>query len=342
MYYSGYMKWKGCDQSQSSSSLTEFQCDIIYWIQFGYLVVGFLGCFIHSYVAFSYVYQQIGVRTPIETIILSFSLYDLFCCFGLFSYKFLHFLPVFNWRLNCIIVNIFQPFWIYGLLLMILMLAANRFYAICCPVPLYDLRFSERSVIKYTTSILAFTTLISVTQVMLNNCIWKNDIITYFASFNKYILISVYVLFLCLVIYLYVRIQIKFRKRIAEYERISFLAGGALDDDLTEDRTYIRALSFALAINLIILLLGGIVTGVSACTDFNVFTDLDNHPLIVTLSILHNSAALVFVINPFIFYSTSNEFRMKLARPLSAIRGAVGQENQMPIAKLKTEINPWD
>ena len=344
MYYSGYLEHLGCGQTQSDNpSLTGFQCDVIYSTRISWLIVGFLGCFIHLYVAFCYLYMQYSVRSPIEAIILNLSLFDLFCCVGLFACGLLQLLPMsYNWHLNCIVFSIFRPFYQYGLLLMILMLAANRYYAVCRPV-MYDLLFSEQKIKKYSITILAITVIISLIK-LTKDCELEDKLSR--LIFHKYIDISFYCLFMIpisiFVIVLYFRIQIKFRRRLAEDERISFFNGGALDQDITEDRTYLRALSCSLAVNCILLLFDLVVTTALYWPDFDMFTDIQNEEALIVFNTFEISATFLFVINPFIFFTTSKEFRAKLARPIRYFRGAVDKNAQLPVARLNTEPNPMD
>ena len=159
--------------------------------------------------------------------IWSLSIFDLFCCFGLFSTAFIHLLPPYEKQLNCVVGKIFGPFYQYGLLLMILLLAANRFYAICRPV-LYDLFFSEYKIKIYSVTILVICLLISLGQTM-TSCIFKDQFVSFVDHLYKYIALSFYLLFnipvLVLIITLYLRIQVKFRRRIEEDEQMSFITG---------------------------------------------------------------------------------------------------------------------
>ena len=348
MYLSGFQNAIGCSDSPNST-LSRYQCDLMFSLQVISLLLGTFGCLIHFYVFFSYKFRQDERKVPIQTLIMWLSVFDFLYCFGLSIDSIMNLVPLYSGYFACVYENFIFCFWQYSLFMVVLLLALNRYFAICKPRE-YEYRFSNSKIHIYSLFILILTIFIGIVK-LTEFCLFEHEVVKFMPHYKTIYLIW-YILFngpsIILTFVLYVKIYIKLRTTIAFEEAYNVASLGILTEDIEAEKSYLKSLTVSTVITLPIFTTYFLTNAVGTYQQietpdlrFFPFTSSDNEEFLpffadIFLEILFS---LMFVTNPFVFYATSKDFRIKLSRPLRVLEGQMFRKKRLPVVELKTEIN---
>ena len=330
----------GCSENSTDAFLPlESQgCNLLYdFFSYYKLTFGIIGLLVHAYIIFSYNFRKDEPFIPTQLLILGTAVFDMICCCGLILLFIAEKNPNVSISVSCAVYFAFAAFDENSVYLMILLMSANRYYTICRPVRQYVKTFSTQRVKIYISLIFLF----SVTSASLNHvnfCLLAKKLaIESFEDTFRIGTLSFYILFfgsvLIVITITYLKICLTLLEQIRGDEIMNSLCVakgrkkfGPLDDDLEMEKSYLKAIVIFSSVSIPLLLiqfvtqvrsrLGIISSGPElpdAVDPFN-FT---------TGNVVLGLFSSLFLLNPLIFYLTNEEFKVKLKRPLRALRAFV-------------------
>ena len=229
--------------------------------------------------------------------------------------------------------------------MVVLLLAANRYFAVC-RVRAYDLHFSNHRIKKYAFGIF-IASLIAAVANQTNYCFFDLQYPT-LADIYEYISLFWYVSFnlpmVALTVILYIKIRSRMKRQICMNEYYNAASRGALAEDIQTEKSYLRAVMISTIITVPLLILDFLInlsTIIFSLTPADFFTERYSNSFIFDGRVLLASlVGLLFVINPFIFYFTNEDFKIKLKRPIREFKKRLSIGPQMRTVDLNTTDQP--
>ena len=355
MHESSYNRLIGCADVNATDEnvylhLNDVQCLAAEVSDISRGIFGILGSIIHGYVIFSYTFRQYERRLPIETLILICSCYDFFYCFGLVILWIIEGQKRYIFELECPVHFTITTFYQNSLVWVTLLLATNRFFAICRP-RYYAYYFSNLRIKIYALCILVGG-LIAALGNQANYCfIQANDSLSRASKIFDYISLFIYVAVhlpvIITTIVLYIKIRMKMHKEIHQHEFFNYLSDGALSEDIRNEKSYLIAILISSIITIPLLMADFSlkVLTILYSVDYKLFDpdddgDIDNNASYTANLVIELLICLLFVINPFIFYAINSDFRLKLKRPVRELKRRMRYGTQMQVAELSTSTQP--
>ena len=112
MYYSGYDHLSGCDSLfVNDTTYKDVECVVMMTIKYWWLLVGFVGGVMHTYILFCYILSRDSHRDTIDTLIMTLSCFDLISCIGLMINVVINTLPNYYDGVDCFCSSILLPFY---------------------------------------------------------------------------------------------------------------------------------------------------------------------------------------------------------------------------------------
>ncbi len=327
--YVNLTETKGCQSAESTHDLnlsdlhswSSPECKMVDFSNSFTVTIGFVGVIMHSYILFCYNYRKFEPLYPTQMLLAGLSVFDLAYCWGLLSLKLFELFPNFlNSHFSCTFYFTFVSFNRHSVYLVVLLLAANRYYAICMRPQLFSVIWSNHRVLLYMLGILLFALIesfINHVKYCLIDCVnLATDTSRFYLRISLLLYIAIFAPLILIIIFLNFQIQVRLKRRIAETMEID-KGSGLLDYELQFERSYLRAVSVSTLITLPLLLLEfavSVATRVLELHRANTSLLMSGEALMLTIF------SLLYLLNPVVFFTTNEDFKLKMLKPVRKLR----------------------
>ena len=352
MWHPSIDTFTGCNNGSAHSEketfvLSNAECNVVIFADVYLLVVGVLGILMHAYIIFCYNFKKFEPLMETQALIAGLSVFDLIYCFGLVMLKIFETLPQYDARFACMFYFMFVSLNKNSIFLVVLLLTANRYYAICKHPLRYMMLFSKTRICLYFLVIFIYALIVAFST-QFKYCLdadSTDDSIKIENKLNLYISLFGYILIvlpvMALISFCLVKIRAKLKYQIAWNEHINSLTGtqALLTYDILIEKSYLKAITISTLITLPLLILEFLLSVISMISQISKTSERVLAFLFTAEIAMLSVFSFLYILDPIIFYTTNQDFKLKISKPIRLLQYKISKDHKLSDAVLHTDLN---